>query len=615
VNLIKNYWVKIQAYWHQLPIVQRGSIAICIPLACLVASVAAHNIFYQRTVAAQRYVVRTNEVLGNSQRISIDLLNAESSASGYYIGEQKVFLKPYRLAVTNLEPTLTSLERLVGDRPEQAQRLKILAQIARHRLNVLQQNIATAAFDSPQVNINSFLEGKRDIGRFQEAIAQFEAEERRILAKHNRSLQDEQQIAASVMWAGSEVGIVGTLIAVRILRQLAAELRARQLCLKESRNTIEAIVDNIIDGVATVDARGKIETFNQAAVNMFGYVAADIIGCDWQKLLTAEAEVNQHLLLHPAETLQQVLPASQLQQAMGQRQNGDWFPIEFSINRMELVDDERGAIRSERIIIIRDITERQQSAAKLHASATQLSDLNDDLHFTNRSLLQTNSELDQFAYITAHDLKAPLRAIASLSEWIEEDLDDNIPTETRAQMHLLRGRVYRMQALLNSLLEYSRSGRAQTPTSLVDVNCLVADIISQLAPPATFTIDIVAPLPTFNTRKQPLKQVLSHLIDNAIRHHPSQMGKVKIWAIDLGEDYEFTIADDGDGIEPEYQNRIYTIFQTLKARDLQENIGAGLAIVKKIIVAEGGTIYLESAAGEGAAFKFTWRKQPITYKN
>ena len=274
-----------------------------------------------------------------------------------------------------------------------------------------------------------------------------------------------------------------------------------------------------------------------------------------------------------------------------------------------------GTILGERIIIIRDITERQQLAAKLYASATQLSDLNEDLNFTNRSLVQTNSELDQFAYITAHDLKAPLRAIASLSEWIEEDLQDNIPTETRSQMHLLRGRVYRMQALLNSLLEYSRSGRTQTPTSRVDVNCLVADIVTQLAPPATFKVEIVTPLPTFNTRKQPLKQVLSHLIDNAIRHHPSQMGKVAILAIDLGEYYEFTIADDGDGIEPQYQNRIYTIFQTLKARDLQENVGAGLAIVKKVIVAEGGTIYLESDAGKGAAFKFTWRKQPVIYKN
>ncbi len=599
-----------------MPIAQRGTIAICIPLACLVATVMAHNICYYRTSAAQRYIMRTSEVLGKSQRISIDLLNAETSAIGYWVGNQKVLLQPYQLALTNLEPTLASLERLVRERPTQAQRLKLLTQIVRQRMNTLQRSITvTAVVDRPQVRLNSLLAGKQDITRFQETIAQFEAEERRLLATRTRSLQDEQQIAATIVWAGTEIGILGTIFTIQTLRQLAAELRARQLRLNESRSLIEAIVANIIDGVAIVDAQGRIETFNEAAAKMFGYVADEIIGCNWQQLLTPAAEVNQHLFLHPAEILQQVLPTGKLEQAMGQRQNGDWFPIEFSIARMEWVDDDGGTSLGERIVIIRDVTERQQAAAKLYASTTQLSDLNDDLNSTNRSLLQSNCELDQFAYITAHDLKAPLRAIASLSEWIEEDLDPNSPNETRLQLHLLRGRVYRMQALLNSLLEYSRAGRAQTPISQVNVNRLVADIVEQLAPPATLTIDVAAPLPIFSARKQPLKQVFSHLIDNAIRHHPTQMGKVTISAIDLGEDYEFTVADDGDGIEPQYQSRIYTIFQTLKARDLQENVGAGLAIVKKIIAAEGGMIYLESAAGEGAAFKFTWRKQSVVPKN
>jgi signal transduction histidine kinase len=125
------------------------------------------------------------------------------------------------------------------------------------------------------------------------------------------------------------------------------------------------------------------------------------------------------------------------------------------------------------------------------------------------------------------------------------------------------------------------------------------------------SIKIRAPLPIFATHKQPLQQVFSQLIDNAIRHHPTQIGMVAISARDLGECYEFTISDDGDGIDPQYHERIYRIFQTLTARDLRENIGVGLAIVKKIVAAEGGTIELESDVGVGATFKFTWRKQPI----
>jgi light-regulated signal transduction histidine kinase (bacteriophytochrome) len=213
--------------------------------------------------------------------------------------------------------------------------------------------------------------------------------------------------------------------------------------------------------------------------------------------------------------------------------------------------------------------------------------------------------------ITAHDLKAPLRAIASLSEWIEEELTEQLSTETRSQMQLLRSRVYRLQSLLDSLLEYSHSGRRQNPIVCVDVNSLIAEVVQTLAPPARMTIELRTPMPIFDTRKQPLQQVFSQLIDNAIRHHPTQVGVVTISARDLGECYEFTIAGDGDGIDPQYHERIYTIFQTLIARDLRENIGVGLAIVKKILAAEGGTIELESAVGRGATFRFTWLKQSI----
>ena len=292
---------------------------------------------------------------------------------------------------------------------------------------------------------------------------------------------------------------------------------------------------------------------------------------------------------------------------MGQRQNGELFPVEVSINTIAFDDD--------RIAIVRDISDRQQTAAKLAAKAIQLTELNESLMTSNQLLLQSNQELDQFAYVTSHDLKAPLRAISSLAEWIEEDLGEDISEQTRLQLYLLRGRVYRMQALLNSLLEYSRAGRTQTTIITVNVEQMLQRITQALAPPATFTINIGANMPTMNTRWQPLEQVFTHLIDNAIRHHPTKVGIVEISAIDLGDRYEFAIIDNGDGIEPQYQTRIYTIFQTLKARDVQENIGAGLAIVKKVVAAEGGIIRLESVAGRGAIFRFTWLKQPLIHQD
>jgi PAS domain S-box-containing protein len=611
--LMKGHRRKIQNWWHKLPIESRGSIAVCIPLMCLVGTVVAYTILRQQMVAAQAYVDHTNEVLNTSKVSLISLLNAETSVRGYFISKERSFLEPYTAAVKNLNPALTRLEKLVRDRPFQAERARQLNQLAHARMMLLAQSVQrvdSGNIGTPEITRARLLQGKQSMDRFRAIIDAFENEENQLLEVRTQWLQDRQQVNADAMWLGIAVGIVGTGISVRLLRQLATEIRSRELRLRESRNLIEAIVANVVDGVMTIDARGRIETFNDAASNMFGYSANEVIGWRWQKLLNTEAEDDRKLLFYEPEssisappfTLESSSANGQIWQTMGQRKNGELFPIEISMNNISLDDD--------RIAIVRDITERQQAAAKLQAKATELSALNHSLSITNNSLRESNRELDRFAYITAHDLKAPLRAIASLSEWVEEDLGDGISAETKSQLHLLRRRVHRMQALLNSLLEYSRAGRTQSPIATISIERSIEKILQILNPPDTFTIEISTPLPTFAARWQPLEQVFSHLIDNAIRHHPTKMGIVEISAIDLGDCYEFSIADNGDGIESQYQKRIYTIFQTLKARDIQENIGAGLAIVRKIVTAEGGTIDLESTSGSGAIFRFTWPKQP-----
>jgi PAS domain S-box-containing protein len=566
----------------------------------------AYAILERNTLVAQEYVDRSDKVLATSQSAFISLLNAETGLRGYFISKRKIFLEPYQVAVLKLEPSLNNLEYLVQDKPLQLQRAILMSQLAHTKMSHLQttvKQIEANEIPTPELAAARILKGKESMDRFRQVLDQFEAEERRLRVVRSQALEAQQDFNAAAMLYGVLLAMVGTALAIRLLRQLAVELRSREIRLRESRNLIEAIVANVVDGVMVINPHGQIETFNYAAVKMFGYTPTEVIGWDWQKLLNRSADATQKLALHPPDLLEIAVPNGKIWQAMGQHKNGNWFPIEVSMNSIVLDDD--------RIAIVRDISERQQTAARLQSKAIQMAQLNDSLNTTNQSLLQSNRELDQFAYITAHDLKAPLRAIASLSEWIEEDINDSISTETHTQMQLLRSRVYRMQALLDSLLEYSRSGRRQAPITPVDVNILLSEIIQALAPPATFAIEIKSVMPTFNTRRQSLKQVFTHLIDNAIRHHPTAMGTVKISAIDLSDRYEFTIADNGEGIEPEFQQKIYTIFQTLKARDLQENIGAGLAIVKKIVTAEGGEIQLESSAGSGAIFRFTWLKQSI----
>ena len=413
-------------------------------------------------------------------------------------------------------------------------------------------------------------------------------------------LQQFRDLNILVIILGVAVSGLGGAFAAKLFKSLARELEEREIRLTASNNLIRAIFSNVVDGALVIDASGKIAECNDAALAMFGYDRATLVGRSWTFLL---GQASQNLAPLDTSSKVQIVEVGHLWQTMGQRHNGDYFPIEVSLGRIDIESDDR------QIAIVRDLTTRHQAEAKLQSRAEELAQLNLTLRRTNNTLKDRNRELDRFAYVTSHDLKAPLRAIANLSDWIAEDLGKELPVENQNQLRLLRGRVDRMEALLNGLLDYSRVGRRRIPIESIDVNELVAETIATIEPPATFKIQIASNLPKFPARRALIKQVFHSLIDNAIEHHPSSHGTITITVNDLGDRYEFAIADDGQGIEPQYHERIYNIFQTLKARDTHESTGVGLAIVKKIIETEGGTIRLQSSLGQGAIFYFTWLKQ------
>jgi signal transduction histidine kinase len=208
--------------------------------------------------------------------------------------------------------------------------------------------------------------------------------------------------------------------------------------------------------------------------------------------------------------------------------------------------------------------------------------------------------------VTSHDLKAPLRGIANLATWLEEDLQEKLTAVTREQLGLLRDRVQRMNALIEGLLEYTRIDRAEQSMVNVDTGELLTEVIDSLAPPDGFIVDVAANMPTLYTERLHLFQVFSNLIGNAIKHGNGEQGRVEVTMRNLGEYYEFTVADDGPGIAPEYHDKVFMMFQTLTVHDYGSNTGIGLALVKKIVQEHGGSITLESAEGNGATFRFSW---------
>jgi signal transduction histidine kinase len=221
-------------------------------------------------------------------------------------------------------------------------------------------------------------------------------------------------------------------------------------------------------------------------------------------------------------------------------------------------------------------------------------------------LERTNRDLDQFAYVASHDLKAPLRGIANLSQWIEDDLGDKMDEQALYHMRLLRGRVTRLEGLIEGILAYSRADRNQGESADVDIAQLAHDVIELLAPPSRVHIVIGRPLPTLRTTRVPLQQVVLNLIANAIKYNPDRELTIEIGGKRAGDVWAFYVKDDGVGIAPEFHERIWGLFQTLEARDKVESTGIGLAVVRKIVEARGGKAWIESAAGAGATFWFSW---------
>jgi PAS domain S-box-containing protein len=246
-----------------------------------------------------------------------------------------------------------------------------------------------------------------------------------------------------------------------------------------------------------------------------------------------------------------------------------------------------------------EVTEQVRARHQIEEKAAELEHL-------AAALERSNRELDQFAYVTSHDLKAPLRGIANLSQWVEEDLGENITEEVREHLSLMRGRVHRMEALIEGILEYSRAGRVRGEVEPVDVGGLLHEIVDLLNPPEGTRVEIADGMPSLFTERLPLQQVFMNLIGNAVKYAGRDDAHIRIEAVPVAGGYRFDVTDDGPGIAPEYHDRIFGIFQTLHARDEVEGTGIGLSLVRKIVGSRGGRVWVESAEGEGASFRFIW---------
>jgi two-component system, LuxR family, sensor kinase FixL len=359
-----------------------------------------------------------------------------------------------------------------------------------------------------------------------------------------------------------------------IVRNIS-QLKQAQKLLSKSESKFRRILETAIDPVISIDEKGIILLCNPAAENEFGYSTVEMVGQNIKMLMPSpyREEHDTYLANYLKTGKAQII--GMVRELEGERKDGSVFPMELSVS--EVLGEEERSFTG----VVRNITEHKEMI----------------------------DELQQFAYVTSHDLKAPLRAISNLSHWIEEDLGDGLNEETAGNLALLRSRVLRMENLIQGVLQYSRAGSGDPTIVFCKFKEIINGILGSIVVPEEFSIQIESGIIGIYADQTQIIQVFTNLLSNAIKHSNNSQGKIKITTRECEKNKEWVeilVADNGPGIPMKYREKVFQVFQTLQPRDKAENTGVGLAIVKKIIEKQGGKIEILDLDTIGTTFKILW---------
>ncbi|MCK5742289.1 MAG: PAS domain S-box protein [Chlorobi bacterium] len=392
------------------------------------------------------------------------------------------------------------------------------------------------------------------------------------------------------------IEISGEKCLLTIVRDITEQKEAEK-ALKKSEKRFRDLAEMLPVAIFETDKKLNIKYANKFAFELFGYTHQDII-----------SGLKGMDMLAPEDRAKAVINIAR------RFRGGDYKEREFKVLRKDghkfYVLFHIAAIISEgqtigyrgTLVDISDIKRAEKEILNLNKG------LETKVKLRTSDLENANNELNDFAYIVSHDLKAPLRGIAQLSSWLKTDYQDTIDEQGRETLDLLTGRVVRMNNLIDAILNYSRIGRKNENDRLTDLNKSVDNVLQMLSASDSISISVDNDLPKLIIDPVRIEQVFQNLISNAVEYMDKPEGIINISSEDQGTYYLFKVKDNGPGIDAKYHKKIFEIFQTLQSKDESESTGIGLSTVKKIVKYYKGGIWLESAVGEGATFCFTLPK-------
>ena len=369
-------------------------------------------------------------------------------------------------------------------------------------------------------------------------------------------------------------------------REIADRIQAEEK-LKESLSLTEATLESTADGILVTDMTGRIRGFNTRFKELWRIPDAVLeSGEDDEAVSFVKDQLND-----PEAFLNKV------KELYRQPQKESLDILTFKDGRVVERYSKPRMIGKQivgRVWGFRDITEQHRAQQEQDKLLRRVEDINE--------------ELTHFAYVVSHDLKAPLRGIKLLADWLRVDCGEQLGDEGKENLRLLQNRVDRMHNLIEGVLQYSRVGRIKEKRIDVDLNELVPGIVDAIAPPDYVSITVQGPLPTILCERTRITQIFQNLLTNAVKYMDKPAGEITVACTDQPEIWTFQVADNGPGIEEKHFDRIFKIFQTLAPRDEFESTGVGLTLVKKIVEHYGGSVWVESEVGRGSTFFFTLPK-------
>jgi PAS domain S-box-containing protein len=391
--------------------------------------------------------------------------------------------------------------------------------------------------------------------------------------------------------------------------------------LRASKEFSENLIANLQDGFSLLDPNGVHLDVNPALCDMTGFSRQELLGTG---LPHPYWPAEEHLTLFSAIkhlSEQQELDDIELTFV---RKNGQRFPV---ILTPTVLYNDQGEVTNY-IALVKDISHiklvqeelrrsRDELELRVQQRTTELADVNQYLQTQIRErerltqqLLHSNQELEQFAYIASHDLQEPLRAITSYTQLLAQRYDDQLDEAADKYIHYIVDGAAYMQQLIQDLLSYSRVGRGELSIEPVDLNAVLHQVEKNLkAAIAEANAQILYdPLPTITADATQITRLLQNLIGNSIKYRGDQPPRIHLRVQEQDHHWRFVLQDNGIGIDPQYAERIFIIFQRLHTRRKYSGTGIGLAICKKIVDRHRGTIWVKSQPGEGATFYFTLAK-------